>query len=160
MFQPQCVTILHQNNTDDSDIWYILYNLLSYVLYTMISKRIGIQSWNKARKTISHDMRRRFCVVVVKFSFLVIICPYYAGLLYRQWGDRIIAPMPVNDMSKTCGDRVISVYLGQYHGCWCPGSLLRQDIGSHDIEYLEYVDRSLTWGRVLVPVSNQCGGMT
>ena len=23
---------------------------------------------------------------------------------------------------------------GQYHGCWCPGSLRRQDISSHDID--------------------------
>ena len=28
-----------------------------------------------------------------------------------------------------------SIELGQYHGCWCPGSLRRQDINSHDIEY-------------------------
>ena len=36
-----------------------------------------------------------------------------------------------------CGDRVISVWLGQYHGCWCTGSLRRQDISSHDIDYVE-----------------------
>ena len=35
--------------------------------------------------------------------------------------------------------RVISVQLGQYHGCWCPGSLRRQDINSHDIDY-RYVE--------------------
>ena len=49
----------------------------------------------------------------------------------------------------TCGNRVISVLLGQYHGCWCPGSLRRQDISSHDIEYIEYVGPGLTWGRIL-----------
>ena len=27
--------------------------------------------------------------------------------------------------------------LGQYHGCWCPGSLGRQDISSHDIDNVE-----------------------
>ena len=37
----------------------------------------------------------------------------------------------------TCGDRVISVSLGQYYGCWCPGSLRRQGISSHDIDYVE-----------------------
>ena len=37
----------------------------------------------------------------------------------------------------TCGDRVNSVQLGQYHGCWCPSSLRRQDISSHDIDYAE-----------------------
>ena len=36
-----------------------------------------------------------------------------------------------------CGDWVISVYLGKYHGCWCPGSLLHQDISSHDADYVE-----------------------
>ena len=34
-----------------------------------------------------------------------------------------------------------------YHGCWCPGSLRRQDISSHDIDYVEYVTSCLTWGR-------------
>ena len=37
----------------------------------------------------------------------------------------------------TYGDRVISVQLGQYHGYWCPGSFRRQDISSHDIDYVE-----------------------
>ena len=49
----------------------------------------------------------------------------------------------------TCWDRVISVWLGQYHGCWCPGSLRCQDISSHDIDYVEYVGTGLTWGRIL-----------
>ena len=49
----------------------------------------------------------------------------------------------------TCGDGVISVWLGQYHGCWCPGSLRRQDNSSHDIDYVEYVSPGLTWGRIL-----------
>ena len=38
---------------------------------------------------------------------------------------------------------------GQYHGCWCPGSLCHQDISSHDIGYVEYVGPGLTWGRIL-----------
>ena len=49
----------------------------------------------------------------------------------------------------TCGDRVNSVYLGQYHGCWCPGSLRRQDINSHDIDYIEYVGPSRIRGSIL-----------
>ena len=47
------------------------------------------------------------------------------------------------------GERVISVYLGQYHGCWYPGSLGRQDISSHDIDYMKYLGPSLAWGRIL-----------
>ena len=31
----------------------------------------------------------------------------------------------------------------------CLGSLRRQDISSHDIDYVEYVGPCLTWGRVL-----------
>ena len=46
-------------------------------------------------------------------------------------------------------DRVISVKLGQYHGCWCPGSLRRQDISSHDIDCVEHVAPGLTWVRFL-----------
>ena len=48
-----------------------------------------------------------------------------------------------------CGDRVNSVYLGQYHGYWCPGSLRRQDISSHDTDYIEYVGPSRIRGSVL-----------
>ena len=48
-----------------------------------------------------------------------------------------------------CGDRIISVLLGQYHGYQCPGSLSHQDISSYDIDYIEYVGPSLTWGSVL-----------
>ena len=48
-----------------------------------------------------------------------------------------------------CGDRVNSVYLGQYHGCWCPGSLRRRHFSSHDIDYIEYLGPSLIWGSVL-----------
>ena len=39
--------------------------------------------------------------------------------------------------------------LGQYHGCWCPGSLHRQDISSNDIDCVEYVGPGLTWERIL-----------
>ena len=35
-------------------------------------------------------------------------------------------------------------------------SLRRQNISSHDIDYIEYVGPYLIW----VPVSYQCGGMT
>ena len=35
------------------------------------------------------------------------------------------------------GDRVISVQLGQYHGCRCPGDTRSQDISTHDIDYVE-----------------------
>ena len=38
---------------------------------------------------------------------------------------------------------------GQSHGCWCPGSLRRQDVSSHDIDYVEYVGPGLTWGSIL-----------
>ena len=47
-----------------------------------------------------------------------------------------------------CGDRVISVYLGHYHGCWCPGSLRRQDISSHDIDYVVEAGPCLTRGGI------------
>ena len=42
----------------------------------------------------------------------------------------------------------ISVWLGQYHRCWCPGSLCRQDTSSHDIDYVEWVGPCLIWGRI------------
>ena len=48
----------------------------------------------------------------------------------------------------TCGDRINSVQYGQYHGCWCPGSLCSQDISMHGIDYVEYVISCLTWERI------------
>ena len=36
---------------------------------------------------------------------------------------------------------------GQYPGCWCPGSLRRQDISSHGIDYVE-LGPGLTWERI------------
>ena len=39
---------------------------------------------------------------------------------------------------RTCtGTEVSQFNLSQYHGWWCPGSLRRQDISSHDIDYVE-----------------------
>ena len=54
-----------------------------------------------------------------------------------------------NLIQLTLNVRVNSVYLGQYHGCWCPGSLRRQDMSSHDIDYIEYVGPSRIRGSVL-----------
>ena len=34
-------------------------------------------------------------------------------------------------------DWFISVKLGQYHDRWCPGSLRRQAISTHDTDYVE-----------------------
>ena len=36
-----------------------------------------------------------------------------------------------------CGDQIISVQPSQYHGYWYPASLRRQDISTHDIDYVE-----------------------
>ena len=38
---------------------------------------------------------------------------------------------------STCGDRINSVQPREYHGCWCPGSLRRQDISTHDIDNVD-----------------------
>ena len=37
-----------------------------------------------------------------------------------------------------CGNWINSVQHSKYHGCWCPGSLRRQDISTHDIDYVEW----------------------
>ena len=42
-----------------------------------------------------------------------------------------------------------SDWLGQYHGCWCPGSLRWQNISNNDTVFIEYVGPSFTWGRIL-----------
>ena len=40
--------------------------------------------------------------------------------------------------------------LGQYHDCWCPGSLRRQDISSHDTDYVESAGPCLTQGGISI----------
>ena len=42
----------------------------------------------------------------------------------------------------------LSWTIGQYHGCWCPGSLCRQDISTHDTDYVEQVGPCLTQERI------------
>ena len=59
----------------------------------------------------------------------------------------------------TCGNRLNSVQHRQYNGCWCLGSAWRTDISNHNIDYVEYMSSCLTWGRIQLPVSCQCGGM-
>ena len=34
-------------------------------------------------------------------------------------------------------DHIILVQHSQYHGSWCPGFLRRQDISTHNIDYVE-----------------------
>ena len=48
----------------------------------------------------------------------------------------------------THGDQVIPVYLGRFHGCWCPGCFCHQAISSHDIDYANWVGPCLTRGRI------------
>ena len=64
----------------------------------------------------------------------------------RQSSYGMETVLPINcDKSSP----VSSVYIGQYHGCWYPGSLRCQDISSHDIDSVEYVGPGLTWGMIL-----------
>ena len=60
------------------------------------------------------------------------------GYTYR-W--KVLLTLNVRGMSYLGLTRSIS--------CWWPGSLCRQDISSHDIDYVEYVAAGLTWGRIL-----------
>ena len=41
------------------------------------------------------------------------------------------------DKPLACVDRFNSVQHSKYHGCWCPGSLRRQDISVYGIDYIE-----------------------
>ena len=69
-----------------------------------------------------------------------------ALVFYNEWFK---LPTPSQYWEISCGYRVNSVYLGQYHGCWSPGSFSRQVISSHDIDYTKYLGPSLNWGSVL-----------
>ena len=50
--------------------------------------------------------------------------------------------------------------LDQHHGCWWPGSLRRQVISSHDIDYVKYaVFFFLMVTGFQLPLSHQCRGI-
>ena len=51
-----------------------------------------------------------------------------------------------------CGDWITLIQHSKYHGYWCTGSLCRQDISNHDIDYVEYVGPCLMWRSI----SNIC----
>ena len=47
-----------------------------------------------------------------------------------------------------CGDWVTLVWQGQYHGCWCLGSLHSQVVSTHDIDYVEWLATCLPWQKI------------
>ena len=54
-----------------------------------------------------------------------------------EWEDMPLLDPNGLTLNVRGGDQVISVWLGQYHSCSCPGSLRRQDISNHDIDYVK-----------------------
>ena len=45
---------------------------------------------------------------------------------------------------------LIVEYLGQKHGCWCPGSLHRQVISSHVIDHVGWTGTCHLWGSISI----------
>ena len=52
------------------------------------------------------------------------------------------------DLPLMCGDQIISVQHGQYHGCWCSGDLHPRDNSTYNIDCVEYTSSCLTWERI------------
>ena len=132
--RPVCSQRLNQSGKSDYDYWHIL----GY-LPTCANQR------NRVREVM-------FCSPILWDKILRI-----AGAKIRTNVLGLAISQRIHNKNQVfqtylkplkCGDRVISVYLGQYHGCWCPGSLRRQDISSHGIDYVEYLGPGLTWGRI------------
>ena len=44
--------------------------------------------------------------------------------------------------------------LGQYHGCWCPGSLLCQDINSQDTDQMKWGYSCFAWDWISMSCNN------
>ena len=83
------------------------------------------------------------------FNAITQIIPVWPQVWLSLWFFKVISWKP--HIVLTLNVRGPS-YLGlarSISGCWCPGSLRRQDISSHDIDYIEYVGPYLTWGRIL-----------
>ena len=55
----------------------------------------------------------------------------------------------MNTSNSIAGHPTINVRGPSYLGLTRSVSLRRQDISSHDIDYIEYVGRYLIWGRIL-----------
>ena len=53
-------------------------------------------------------------------------CKFWLSDMFTHMGSNLeILGVPLVHCiwPSTCGDRVISVQLSQYHGCWCPGNV-------------------------------------
>ena len=44
-----------------------------------------------------------------------------------------------------CRDQINLVQHCKYLGCWCPGSLCRQDISTHDVDWLCRIGKFLSY---------------
>ena len=55
--------------------------------------------------------------------------PLYIQTAVSDWMSRTHQPL-------TYGDWINLIRHSKYHGCWCPGSLHRQDISTHDTDYV------------------------
>ena len=85
-------------------------------------KQLLVAKWTYlSMSTLQHqDMAIEWCHIVY---FLLI--------------DKLLLWNSTFFQSLTCRDRIIPVLHRQYHDCWYPGSLCRQDISIHDIEHVE-----------------------
>ena len=106
-------------------VWiYVLYGILSTttcMTYICINVNINL------------DDKNGTCIYLMKLS-LNICYLTQLRIPWKSWPIHFQEYQPILFLPLTCGDRVISAELRQYHGCWSPGSLRRQDISNHDID--------------------------
>ena len=101
-----------------------------------------IKGWQELFQQIVQAINSQLQIVL--YIILCQICRYWSSYQLVLRSNHLW-----NQVNHQRAETELSQFqLGQYHGCWCPGSLRRQDISSHDIDYVEYVGPCLTWIRI------------
>ena len=123
----------------------------SILICVIIQEHLCFGSWflykNIDVETATLLIGKRHIKTTYKYTFLVLtFLISYTNFIVCSW-------------ALTCKDRIYSAQHSKYHGCWWPGSLLRQDISTHEIDNVEKVSSCLLDDGFQLPVSCQFGGM-
>ena len=118
--------------------WLVSVTIVIYVIFSNQSNpniaTIKCNSYNRCI-TISQ-------AITLKLLLLFILIPRnYHQLLskYKNAAPKYCLSQTANVMYE---ERMIFGKVGPYHRCWCHGSLRRQNISSHGIDYVRWARKS------------------
>ena len=124
---PDCKFLLI--DVDQNSIWYFRIGSVCYRRRSKVTCYLGCR-WSLVTSEQTTIPGIRLCAVsgpetvdVLRVSrWQLRKCHYYMVNGLRYW------------LTQNMIGRIIPVQHSQYHGCWCPRSWRRQDIGTHNID--------------------------